>query len=119
MSTKHSDVVWQKLPQFECPECGKMFSQHSNMRRHHRIHTGILTLQDNLPNRQLGESLFDCNICGRGFIQKVALQYHQSTMHSDGTNDCKICGKVFKDSADLKVHIRVHTGEPFFFLHIL
>ncbi|CAG5094121.1 Oidioi.mRNA.OKI2018_I69.XSR.g13266.t1.cds [Oikopleura dioica] len=96
MKAEHSDVNWEKMPQFECPDCGKMFSQHSNMRRHHRIHTG--------------ESLFDCNICGRGFIQKVALQYHLTTVHSGDSNECKICGKFFKDAQDLKTHIRVHTG---------
>ena len=30
----------EHMPQFACPDCGKTFRQHSNMRRHYRIHTG-------------------------------------------------------------------------------
>ena len=111
MKAEHSDQNWEKMPQFECPDCGKMFSQHSNMRRHHRIHTGTNLIYFEVFKFHLsGESLFDCNICGRGFIQKVALQYHLTTVHSGDSNECKICGKFFKDSQDLKTHIRVHTG---------
>ena len=71
----------------------------------YQIHFYIFVYQ-----RVSGESLFDCNICGRGFIQKVALQYHLTTVHSGDSNECKICGKFFKDAQDLKTHIRVHTG---------
>ena len=30
-------------PEFVCPDCGKSFRQYSNMKRHHRIHTGKIT----------------------------------------------------------------------------
>ena len=31
----------ERMPHFACPVCKKMFRQHSNMRRHHRLHIGI------------------------------------------------------------------------------
>ena len=58
----------------------------------------------------LGETPYQCKLCDRGFIQKVALQYHMSSTHEGDQNDCKICGKIFKSPEDLRNHLGVHTG---------
>ena len=98
----------ERMPHFACPVCKKMFRQHSNMRRHHRLHTGIkfeilgmpwLEPEASRPQKLvLGETPFQCHLCERGFIQKVALQYHISSAHQGEEHDCKLCGKIFKDS---------------------
>ena len=59
----------------------------------------------------LGETPFQCHLCERGFIQKVALQYHISSAHQGEEHDCKLCGKIFKDSERVQKLIAVHRSK--------
>ena len=112
LQTHNMGKSLESMPQFACPVCSKMFKQHSNMRRHHRIHTGssLSTMLLVFTLSIIGETRFQCSVCSRGFIQKVALQYHMSSVHEGEENDCKICGKIFKSNEDLRKHLGVHTG---------
>lgn len=51
--------------------------------------------------------------CTREFISRASLRKHLS-VHSPRDHVCAECGKAFKESAKLKRHFLVHTGEkPF------
>ena len=54
---------------FSCDFCSVFMRNKSDMRRHILTHTR--------------ERLFQCSICGKGFIQKGNLKVHIGTVHKD------------------------------------
>ncbi|XP_078426529.1 uncharacterized protein LOC144698461 [Cetorhinus maximus] len=96
---KHKRVHTGKRP-FSCYEYGKGFSNSFNLLRHQREHTGARP--------------FTCSQCGKGFSQLSNLQTHQQIHTKERLFTCSECGKGFAQSSDLQKHKRVHTRErPF------
>ncbi|XP_063534363.1 endothelial zinc finger protein induced by tumor necrosis factor alpha-like [Cydia strobilella] len=79
-----------------CP-CGAAFASASNLASHRRTH---------LP------PAFPCQLCGRGFKFKAALQNHMASQHSNAKPyNCNICAKAFSTRKmilrhELKAHNR-------------
>ncbi|XP_075205521.1 uncharacterized protein LOC142311209 isoform X1 [Anomaloglossus baeobatrachus] len=85
---------------FSCSDCGKVFTQKSNLVRHKRTHTG--------------EKPFSCDKCNKTFTQKSHLVEHQVFHTGEKPFSCSTCGKYFTHRAILYRHQRIHTGErPF------
>ena len=54
---------------------------------------------------------FQCEQCGKSYINKPALKRHIKTHSTENVVTCDICGKSFYNTKALKNHVKIHTGE--------
>uniref|UniRef100_A0A8C5PFC1 C2H2-type domain-containing protein n=1 Tax=Leptobrachium leishanense TaxID=445787 RepID=A0A8C5PFC1_9ANUR len=93
---KHHKIHPGIVP-FKFPECGKCFSHATNLAKHKRIHTG--------------EKPFKCDECGKCFTLASSLVAHKRIHTGEKPFTCGECGKCFTHASSLAKHKRIHTGE--------
>ena len=117
---------------FHCSQCDKKFTRNEHLKQHMYIHTQEKlykcevcgkdfrqrsTLKNHMILHRV-DSNIKCENCGAMFARqqlydKHALWCHASTGEYQGFK-CDICDKFFKESAGLKRHLVIHSGEkPF------
>ncbi|KAM3938513.1 uncharacterized protein RB166_014114 [Leptodactylus fuscus] len=82
---------------YSCPDCGKCFTQKSDLVKHLRTHTG--------------EKLYSCPECGKCYTQKSDLVKHLRTHTGEKPYSCPECGKCYTQKSSLVTHQKIHTGE--------
>ena len=95
----HISRVHKGLKNFDCEQCGKLFSAKNDLIKHVRI---IHEKQRN----------FKCDQCDRTFQCKQYLKHHIESVHEGKRKySCEDCGKTFAHLEGMKCHIKtVHEG---------
>ncbi|XP_056388371.1 oocyte zinc finger protein XlCOF7.1-like [Hyla sarda] len=103
-STSHSENESKQIEKpekrFSCTDCGKYFSQKSDLIKHQQIHTR--------------EKPFSCSECGKCFMSKSQLAQHLKTHTRLKPFSCSDCEQCFTQESELVDHQKLHIGEkPF------
>ncbi|XP_061681008.1 zinc finger protein 271-like [Syngnathoides biaculeatus] len=82
---------------FDCPECGKTFTNKSVLKNHMVTHTG--------------EKPFVCTVCDKRFSLKHHMKRHMRVHAGEKAFvPCSVCNERFRDEAAAKEHMRTHAG---------
>uniref|UniRef100_A0A8D8Q513 Zinc finger protein Xfin n=1 Tax=Cacopsylla melanoneura TaxID=428564 RepID=A0A8D8Q513_9HEMI len=109
----------------ECPYCHKRYSHRINLRLHLKLHNNPKQFQCHLCLKYLSsssslkvhlkthsnEKAFKCPYCGTAFNQKVHLNDHILSHHTNMRPfNCQLCNKTYVSKSVLKKHLKKHLG---------
>ena len=110
----------------KCPECPKIWKTKPQLQNHMRdthvkklceycgIMISVKRLHRHIQQAHVNpeERRFRCDICGKGFTERIRLKDHINTHTGDRPYLCNYCGKGFANQANQVAHIRqVHLGK--------
>ena len=111
-----------------CPICNKLFKRKSELKRHHRAHTGIRPFMCKVCYKSFnynsallehlrvhsGEKPYKCSECNKSFRQGSTLNRHKKIHTGEKPHQCEVCSKCFSEKKGLDVHKITHTcKQPF------
>lgn len=128
----HPESEESQKAKYTCSDCGRKFMVKGNFLRHKKLHekgksekkcaceicgklmSNKYALASHL-NTHTRESSLKCKICDKTFVTKYTLLDHVRRIHdeigSGRDKICKQCGRSFFTNAELKYHLKTHTGE--------
>lgn len=125
------DAANSEVKGYPCyfPDCGKVFTRPSHLKKHLYIHTGERphkcsycsdafktkwTLKKHIRTHT-GEKPFSCSTCKMDFTQRGSWRRHMLAHDAQAVHRCPCCTKTFKQLANLTKHIRsAHNDQKVF-----
>ena len=114
---------------YQCPDCGRSFTQKHRLWTHQLIHTNQKPFQcshcgigfrekkllyTHLQRYHFNET-FRCDTCGKDFDSEKGLYNHRRLVHTDTKFTCKTCGKQIKNKPSFKRHMLIHSEQKLFY----
>lgn len=110
-------------PRLPCPHCNKSFPR-NYLRIHMKAHVGAKkkcphcnyttpyskSLKFHISKIHTKEFDYNCDMCGRGFMEKYSLKEHIKKEHGEGIT-CETCQKTFHSEYYLKIHQETHKPD--------
>jgi len=91
------DVIKIENKDFDCKDCGKSFTNPSNLKIHMKKHTG--------------EKPFSCSECDKAFSQSGNLKMHKLVHTGELPFQCNQCEKGFRQAGNLRTHVKRYHGQ--------
>ena len=86
--------------QLKCKHCDEVFDDY----HFRRWHTNLIHFPDK----------YKCSICQKKFGSEHLLKRHSREVHGDKQGkECPECGKKLASNGQLRLHMRLHTGDLF------
>jgi len=83
----------------KCDACDRKFRFQSELKKHSLVHGNV------------EDGSYVCEVCGRGFSERLGLVGHMRSHAQKGTYECRYCRKVFERTDARAEHEKVHVDD--------
>lgn len=116
----HPDLSQKKVMSYKCSQCGKVFRQKGNLKKHELTHSDkrsyackqcekTFKFPEQMRRHELWHqhgARHQCQMCDRQFVMEFELRKHIETFHGGAVFICKYCQVVCHHQQAMKRHLQ-------------